>query len=223
MSLTPVLRRQISLDAISIGLATGAYGISFGAIAASSGFSILQTQVLSLLLFTGASQFAYVGVLGAGGSVLSGLATASLLGVRNGLYGMRIAQLTKPAGWQKLFFAQITIDESTALANKYDQSQDTARWAFLAAGLSVYVFWNIATLTGALLATSVGDPKTFGLDAAIGAGFFALVAPRLNSRLNKLLALAAVLVALALTPLLTAGLPVLATALLAIVLAKRAD
>ena len=223
MSLTPVLRRQISLDAISIGLATGAYGISFGAIAASSGFSILQTQVLSLLLFTGASQFAYVGVLGAGGSVLSGLATASLLGVRNGLYGMRIAQLTKPTGWQKLFFAQITIDESTALANKYDQSQDTARWAFLAAGLSVYVFWNIATLTGALLATSVGDPKTFGLDAAIGAGFFALVAPRLNSRLNKLLALAAVLVALALTPLLTAGLPVLATALLAIVLAKRAD
>ena len=223
MSLTPVLRRQISLEAISIGLATGAYGISFGAIAASSGFSILQTQVLSLLLFTGASQFAYVGVLGAGGSVLSGLATASLLGVRNGLYGMRIAQLTKPAGWQKLFFAQITIDESTALANKYDQSQDTARWAFLAAGLSVYVFWNIATLTGALLATSVGDPKTFGLDAAIGAGFFALVAPRLNSRLNKLLSLAAVLVALALTPLLTAGLPVLATALLAIVLAKRAD
>ena len=223
MSLTPVLRRQISLEAISIGLATGAYGISFGAIAASSGFSILQTKVLSLLLFTGASQFAYVGVLGAGGSVLSGLATASLLGVRNGLYGMRIAQLTKPAGWQKLFFAQITIDESTALANKYDQSQDTARWAFLAAGLSVYVFWNIATLTGALLATSVGDPKTFGLDAAIGAGFFALVAPRLNSRLNKLLALAAVLVALALTPLLTAGLPVLATALLAIVLAKRAD
>jgi 4-azaleucine resistance transporter AzlC len=223
MSLTPVLRRQISLEAISIGLATGAYGISFGAIAASSGFSILQTQVLSLLLFTGASQFAYVGVLGAGGSVLSGLATASLLGVRNGLYGMRIAQLTKPAGWQKLFFAQITIDDSTALANKYDQSQDTARWAFLAAGLSVYVFWNIATLTGALLATSVGDPKTFGLDAAIGAGFFALVAPRLNSRLNKLLALAAVLVALALTPLLTAGLPVLATALLAIVLAKRAD
>lgn len=223
MSLTPVLRRQISLEAISIGLATGAYGISFGAIAASSGFSILQTQVLSLLLFTGASQFAYVGVLGAGGSVLSGLATASLLGVRNGLYGMRIAQLTKPAGWQKLFFAQITIDESTALANKYDQSQDTARWAFLAAGLSVYVFWNIATLTGALLATSVGDPKTFGLDAAIGAGFFALVAPRLNSRLNKLLALAAVLVALALTPLLTAGLPVLATALVAIVLAKRAD
>lgn len=223
MSLTPVLRRQISLEAISIGLATGAYGISFGAIAASAGFSILQTQVLSLLLFTGASQFAYVGVLGAGGSVLSGLATASLLGVRNGLYGMRIAQLTKPAGWQKLFFAQITIDESTALANKYDQSQDTARWAFLAAGLSVYVFWNIATLTGALLATSVGDPKTFGLDAAIGAGFFALVAPRLNSRLNKLLALAAVLVALALTPLLTAGLPVLATALLAIVLAKRAD
>ena len=223
MSLTQVLRRQISLEAISIGLATGAYGISFGAIAASSGFSILQTQVLSLLLFTGASQFAYVGVLGAGGSVLSGLATASLLGVRNGLYGMRIAQLTKPAGWQKLFFAQITIDESTALANKYDQSQDTARWAFLAAGLSVYVFWNIATLTGALLATSVGDPKTFGLDAAIGAGFFALVAPRLNSRLNKLLALAAVLVALALTPLLTAGLPVLATTLLAIVLAKRAD
>jgi predicted branched-subunit amino acid permease len=217
--LPAALRRLIDRDAISIGLATGTYGISFGAIAVTAGFSLWQTQALSLLLFSGASQFAFVSVLAAGGSVISAIATAGLLGIRNGLYGMRIAQLLKPKGLQIPLFAQLTIDESTAMANRFDQSEQTAKRAFLATGISVFVFWNIATLAGALLAQSVSSPEVYGLDAAIGAGFFALVAPRLKDLKSKLVAVLAILIALGLTPWLAAGLPILLAASAAVVVA----
>ena len=217
---TPAQLRIIDRDALFIGLATATYGISFGAIAVTAGFSIWQTQALSLLLLSGASQFAFVSVLAAGGSVSAAIATASLLGVRNGLYGMRIAQLIKPKAAQKLIYAHLTIDESTAMANRFDATSSTARRAFLATGISVFVFWNLATLAGALLAQAVTSPEVFGLDAAIGAGFFALVAPRLTSTKTKLVAAAAVAISLALTPWLAAGLPILLAATAAVIAAS---
>lgn len=219
-SLEKTVRQTIDRDAISIGLATGTYGISFGAIAATAGFTIAQTQALSLLLFSGASQFAYVSVIAGGGSIATAVTTAGLLGIRNGLYGVRIAQLLNPKSWRKFGYAHLTIDESTAMANRFDEQAATARRAFLATGLAVFVLWNIATFAGALLAQSITDPKVFGLDAAIGAGFFALVAPRLKTKQTKLVALAAVLIALGLTPILTTGLPILAAGLAAVVLAR---
>ncbi len=218
-ALPPALRRNIDRDAISIGLATGTYGVSFGAIATAAGFSIWQTQALSLLLFSGASQFAFISVISAGGSVAAAIATASLLGIRNGLYGMRIAQLIRPSFWQKIWFAHLTIDESTAMANRFDENQETATRAFLATGISVFVFWNIATILGSLLAQSITDPTVFGLDAAIGAGFLALVAPRLVDAKTKITALLAVIISLSLTPWLPAGVPILLAATSAVVVA----
>lgn len=217
------IRRKIDRDAISIGLATGTYGISFGAIATAAGFSIWQTQALSLLLFSGASQFAFVSIIAAGGSVAAAIATSSLLGLRNGLYGMRITQLIRPSISQKFWYAQLTIDESTAMANRFAENPATARRAFLATGLAVFVFWNLATLFGSLLTQSVSDPKVFGLDAAIGAGFLALVAPRLIDRNAKLTAAAAVLISLGLTPLLPPGVPILLAATAAAVVAARGE
>lgn len=217
------IRRIIDRDAISIGLATGTYGISFGAIATAAGFSIWQTQALSLLLFSGASQFAFVSVIAAGGSVAAAIATSSLLGLRNGLYGMRITQLIRPTISQKFWYAQLTIDESTAMANRFAENPAAARRAFLATGLAVFVFWNLATLFGSLLTQSVSDPKVFGLDAAIGAGFLALVAPRLIDRNAKLTAAAAVLISLGLTPLLPPGVPILLAATAAAAVAARGE
>lgn len=217
------IRRIIDRDAISIGLATGAYGISFGAIATAAGFSIWQTQALSLLLFSGASQFAFVSVIAAGGGVAAAIATSSLLGLRNGLYGMRITQLIRPSISQKFWYAQLTIDESTAMANRFAENPATARRAFLTTGLAVFVFWNLATLFGSLLTQSISDPKVFGLDAAIGAGFLALVAPRLIDRNAKLTAAAAVLISLGLTPLLPPGVPILLAAIAAAVVAARGE
>ena len=85
-------RRRIVRDGIGVGVATGAYGISFGALGTAAGLDVWQTCAMSLLMFTGASQFAFVGVLASGGAPLSGALTAVLLGVRNGLYGMRLSR-----------------------------------------------------------------------------------------------------------------------------------
>ena len=208
-----------------MGLATGAYGVSFGAVAVAAGLSVAQTCALSLLMFTGASQFALVGVLAAGGAPLSGALTALLLGTRNTLYGLRLAPLLQWSGWRRLLGAHLVIDESTAMSVTRS-SRTAARLGFLTTGLSVFVLWNLATFAGAIAGTVLGDPRTFGLDAAVGAAFMALLWPRLRDRRNRLVAAAAAAVALGMVPIAPAGVPVLAAAgvaLLAGALSDRPD
>ncbi len=213
MSLPPSLsaaeRSGIVRDALAVGVATGAYGISFGAVAVSSGLDVLQACALSLLVFTGASQFAFVGVVAAGGAPMSGAMTAILLGSRNALYGLRLAPLLQWSGTRRVAAAQILIDESTAMSVNRE-SRPAARLGFLSTGLAVFVLWNAATLAGALAGTAIGDPRTYGLDAAVGAAFLALLWPRLSGRDNQVVALLAAGVALSLVPVTAAGVPVLA-------------
>lgn len=208
--------RSIRANALGIGLATGAYAISFGAIAVASGLSAWQTQVLSLAMFTGASQFALVGILGTGGGVLAAVITAWLLGARNGLYGLTMAPMLHVRSWRKLLAAQWTIDESTAMGLANQDSPRASRLAFWSTGLSIYVLWNLGTLLGALGASSLDDPARFGLDAAIPAGFIALLWPRLRDRSAWMVAAGAAAVALALTPIAPPGVPVLASASVAL-------
>ncbi|HET7327687.1 MAG TPA: AzlC family ABC transporter permease [Nocardioidaceae bacterium] len=204
-------RRDILRDALAVGVATGAYGISFGAIAVASGLTVLQACALSALVFTGASQFAFVGVVAAGGAPLAGTATALLLGSRNTLYGLRLTSLLGLRSAGRVLGSQLVIDESTAMAvNRLDREQ--ARLGFFATGLSVFVLWNLATVAGALGGQALGDPRDFGLDAAVGAAFLALLWPRLSTSLNRRIAAAATVVAVALVPAVPAGVPVLAAA-----------
>ena len=217
-------RRVVVRDSVSLGVAVGAYGVSFGALGIASGFDAWQTMALSLLMFTGASQFALVGVWGAGGGPVAAITTALLLGARNSLYGLRLAPTLGVRGWRRLVAAQLTIDESTAMAlgqDERDRDGEPFRLAFWATGLAVYVCWNLATLLGALAAGAIGDPRAIGLDAAIPAGFLALLWPRLRGREAWAVAAGGALVALALTPWLRPGLPVLAAALVAVAAALR--
>lgn len=200
-------------DGVAVGVATGAYGVSFGAIAVD----VWQACALSLVMFTGASQFALVGVVASGGAAMSGAATALLLGVRNGLYGLRLAPLLLWTGWRRAAGAHLVIDESSAMSVNRASSEG-ARLGFLSTGLAVFLFWNLATLVGALAGTSLGDPSAFGLDAAVGAAFLALLWPRLRSRANQVVALLGALVALGMVPITAAGFPVLAAAAVAVVM-----
>lgn len=221
--LTPSERSGIIRDGIAVGIATGTYGISFGAVAVTAGLSVVQACALSLLVFTGASQFALVGVIAAGGAPLSGAMTAILLGTRNTLYGLRMAPLLQWGGLRRVAAAQILIDESTAMAVNRS-SVPAARLGFLTTGTAVFVLWNAATLAGAMAGTAIGDPRTYGLDAAVGAAFLALLWPRLSERRNQVVAVCAAAVALGLVPLSPAGVPVLAAggvALLAGALARE--
>jgi 4-azaleucine resistance transporter AzlC len=212
-------RRSLVLDALGVGIATGAYGVSFGAIAVAAGFSTAQACVLSLLVFTGASQFALVGVVASGGAPLSGAATALLLGSRNTLYGLRLAGLLRLRGLRRLTAAHLVIDESTAMALK-PRDVRNSRLGFFAAGVAVFVLWNLATLIGALGGQALGDPRTYGLDAAVPAAFLALMWPRLDSARTRVTAVVASAVALSLVPLIRPGLPILAAAAVALLAAS---
>ncbi len=224
-ALSPGERTGIIRDGVAVGVATGAYGVGFGAVAVSSGLSVAQTCVLSLLMFTGASQFALAGVVAAGGAPMSGAATALLLGTRNTLYGLRMAPLLKWRGWRRVAAAQVLIDESTAMSVSRSTTEG-ARLGFLTTGVSVFVLWNLSTAIGAFAGEAVGDPRTFGLDAAVGAAFLALLWPRLKDRRNVVVGVLAAVVALSMVPLSAPGVPVLAAggvAVLVGVLAKRQD
>ena len=209
-------------DSLSVSLTVGAYGVAFGAASVANGFSVLQSCLLSLLTFSGASQFAVVGVMGAGGNPISAIATASLLGVRNGLYGVIMAPRLKVRGLKRIIAAQITIDESTGVAlNQENRGENAMRHGFYLTGFGVFIFWNLFTLAGALGAQAMGDIRAWGLDAAVPAAFLGLVWPRLVTKRDHMIALAAVALALALTPILPAGLPIIATAFIAIAVGLR--
>ena len=209
-------RAAVLRAAFGVGLATGAYGISFGAISVAAGLSVAQTCALSLLMFTGGSQFALVGVLGVGGAPLAAGATAAMLGTRNAFYGLRLAELLRVRGIRRAVAAQLVIDESTAVAVG-QASPRAARLGFWATGIAVFVCWNLATALGAVGAGALRDPRDLGLDAAAPAAFLALLAPRMRSAQPWAVGLVAALVALASVPYVPVGVPVLLAALVALV------
>ncbi len=210
------VRTAVLRNAAGIGIATGAYALSFGAVSTAAGLSVLQTCVLSLAMFTGASQYALVGVLGSGGGSITAVATAVLLGTRNSFYGLRLSSLLRLRGPRRLVAAQLVIDESTAMSLGQD-SDRANRWGFWATGVSVYVLWNLGTLIGALAAHALPNPRVAGLDAAAPAAFLALLAPRVRTRSALSVAVLAAAIAMASVPFLPVGGPVLVAALVAIV------
>lgn len=217
------VNRTTAATAFSVSFTVGLYGIAFGAAGIAAGFSILQTCALSLLTFSGASQFAVVGVLGAGGSAISGITTASLLGIRNSLYGLRMAPLLKLRGIKKIIGAQVTIDESTGVALGQSKMGESAmRQGFWLTGIGVYIFWNLFTVVGALGAQAMGNPAAWGLDAAVPAAFLGLLWPRLTNRFERMIAVAAMALSIVLTPFVAAGLPIISTALLAVIFGWKA-
>ncbi|MFF2509144.1 AzlC family ABC transporter permease [Streptomyces sp. NPDC058067] len=201
-------------DALGVGIAVGLSGFAFGVTSAGSGLSVLQTCALSLLVFTGASQFALVGAIAAGGNPLTAAAGAFFLGVRNAFYGLRLSQLLALPRVVRPFAAHWVIDE-TAAVSLAQPTRRSARIGFTVTGLTLYVLWNLTTLLGALGAEAIGDTDAWGLDAAGPAVFLALLAPMLRTSTERAVAGVAVLLGLGLLPVLPAGVPVLAAALAA--------
>ena len=215
-------RRGVLVEAVTIGLTTGAYGISFGALSVTSGLSVWQTMALSALMFTGASQFALISVLAGGGSAVAAVAGSTLLGLRNLFYGLRMRQILQPSPALSVPAAHLTIDESTAMAlAHYDRPEPRPALAFWSTGLSVFVLWNLGSLIGAFGASSIGDPQRWGLDAAVPAAFLALLWPQITSHRLLGVALLSAAIGIVLTPALSPGLPVLCAALVPFLFLRR--
>jgi branched chain amino acid efflux pump len=203
---------RVRRDAWALGVPIAVFGMSFGVLATTGGLSAAQACAMSLLVFTGASQFAVVGVLAAGGSLGSAFGSAWLLAARNAAYGLALAPTF--AGrrlGRRLLAAQWVIDESTAMATAQPPGRRREA-AFQATGLAVFVCWNLGTLVGALAGDAIGDPSKLGLDAAFPAGFVALVAPHLRTARGRAAAAGGAAIALVLVPLAPAGLPIIAAA-----------
>jgi predicted branched-subunit amino acid permease len=216
------VNRATASQSLGVSLTVGAYGLAFGAASISAGFSVLQTCLLSLIMFSGGSQFALVGVIGAGGTAISAIATAGLLGVRNMLYGLRMAPLVKAKGFKRIIAAQVTIDESTGVALSQEKLGEKAMvQGFWLTGIGVYIFWNLFTFAGAIGAQAIGNPAAWGLDAAVPAAFLGLLWPRLESKTDRIVAVSAIALSLALSPFVAAGLPIIATTLLALIFGWR--
>lgn len=202
---------------LAVGLAAAAYGISYGALAVAAGLDVWQTCVMSLLMFTGGSQFALVGVIATGGVAAgpSAIASAAILGIRNGIYGVRVAPMIGGRWWKRIAAAWVTIDETTAVSTNQPtlRSQRLGFWTTAAA---TFVGWNLTTLLGALIGDALGDPRQWGLDAAAAAAFVGLLWPRLKQLQTIAVASAAAVAAIALTPVLLPGLPVLVAGVVAI-------
>lgn len=205
---TPAIRMGLSIAA-----ATGLYGISFGALAVAAGLTVGQAMALSLLMFTGGSQFAFIGVIAGGGAGSAALGAAALLGVRNAVYGMQMNGMIAPRGWRRPVAAQLTIDESAATASG-QQAPDEQRRGFWTAGVGVFVLWNLFTLLGAVLGDALGDPRRWGLDGAAVAAFLGLLWPRLQQREPVVLAVVCGVATALAVPFVPPGLPILLAAVL---------
>lgn len=206
---SPAVRAGLALAG-----AVGLYGVSFGALAVVSGFSAPQAVVLSLVMFTGGSQFALVGVVAGGGSGFAAMLAAALLGVRNGVYAVQLNALLRPGPRERFGMAHLTIDESTAIATAQPDRPE-ARRGFLAAGIGIFVLWNLFTLVGALVGDLIGDPRRYGLDGAAVAAFLGLLWPRLRGRDPIAIAVLCAVVTMVCVPVLPAGMPILVAAVVA--------
>lgn len=204
-------RNAVLRDSLGVSVATGAYGISFGAIGVAGGLNAWQVMALSLLMFSGGSQFGLVGVVAGGGSPWAGAATAIMLGARNAFYGLRLSTLLGVRSWRRPLAAQLVIDESSAMSLGRSTVK-AGRLGFYATGLGVFVLWNLGTLVGVVGASIISDPRVLGLDAAAPAAFIALLAPRLRGGETWAIALVAALIAVLTTPLVPPGIPVLIAA-----------
>ncbi len=212
-----LLRSPAVRVGLSVAVATGLYGLSFGALSVAAGLGVLQTMALSLLLFSGGSQFAFIGVIAGGGAGISAMSAAALLGIRNGVYGMQINVLLRPSRGRKLLMAHLTIDESVATATG-QRTPDEQRRGFWAAGVGVFVLWNVFTLVGALAGNAIGDPARWGLDGAAVAAFLGLLWPRVRAREPAGIAVACAVVTLIAVPFVPPGVPILIAAVVAAVL-----
>jgi predicted branched-subunit amino acid permease len=193
---------------LAVATAVFVVGASFGAIAAAAQVRLLETMAMSVFVFAGGAQFLAVGVVSAGGSAVAAVLAGLLLNARHLPFGLAIGDVIGRRPLHRAVGSHLIVDESVAFAlSQADPGRQ--RRAYWLAGSALFVSWNIGTVLGFVAGASVGDPATFGIDAAFPAGLLALLWPSLRQRPELRVAVASGALALATTPFLPPGLPVL--------------
>jgi 4-azaleucine resistance transporter AzlC len=213
------LERATVRDIALTCLAVFFVGLSYGAVAVTSGFPLWVPAVQSVLVLAGASEFLFVGIVAAGGSPIAAALAGLLVNTRHLPYGLALPPGVTGRGWRRLLGTHLMNDESVvfALAQPDGPRQRAAYWL---CGAGVLVCWPGGAVLGGLIGSAVHNTNAFGLDAMFPAVILALILPDLRDRLTLRAALAGAAIALAVTPFLPAGLPVLVALLAVFLLAK---
>lgn len=198
-------------EGLVLSIAVGIVAMTFGVLADAAGLSLPQIIVMSAFVFTGASQFAAVSVIDGGGSNYAAVGSALLLAARNALYGPVVGRLFEGSPLRRGLSAHFVIDETTAMASVQDDDE-TATDAFWWTALWLWSLWNIGSIAGSLLGSLIGEPQTWGLDAAFPAAFVALLVPHVRERPGRVAALVGGALAVAAVPISPAGVPLLVAA-----------
>jgi 4-azaleucine resistance transporter AzlC len=204
----PRRHRDGARAAAPLAVAVAAFGVSFGLLARTAGWGWLAPIVMSVTTFAGSAQFAALSVLGSGGTVAAAVAAALLLNARYGPIGVSVAPFLSGPPWSRFLHAQLVVDESWAIAAEGHGRYDVRM--LVGSGLTLYAAWVAGTAIGALGGQVLGDPAKLGLDAAFPALFLALLVPQVRDRRALLAALLGAAIALVLTPIAPAGVPIVA-------------
>jgi 4-azaleucine resistance transporter AzlC len=206
--LTARLGPELARDIALVCLADGIVGVSFGAITVAAGLPVWLPMLLSVVVFAGASQFLFVAIIAAGGSPIAAFAAGLLVNARHLPFGLAVGEVTGPGWLKRIVGSQLIIDESTAFALA-EREPARRRAAFWGCGIALFICWNIGVVAGAFGGTAISDTDAFGMDAAFPAVLLALVMPSLKDRATRFAAIVGAVIAVALTPLMPSGLPVL--------------
>ncbi|MCP2253933.1 4-azaleucine resistance probable transporter AzlC [Prauserella aidingensis] len=202
--LGPGLLRDIAL----VCAADGLVGASFGAITVGSGLPLWLPMLMSVVVFAGAAQFMFVGLVASGGNPIAAVLAGLLVNARHLPFGFAVGDVFGRGLARRAVGAHLMIDETVAFALA-QRDADRRRTAFWVCGIMLFVCWNVGAVAGAFGGTVISDTDAFGLDAAFPAVLLALVLPSLKDRATRLAVAVGVAVALATSPLLPAGVPVL--------------
>ena len=190
-------------------VAVSVVAVSFGALATAAGLPLLITMAMSLLVLAGGAQFLAVAIIAAGGGPVAAVAGGLLLNLRHLPYGLAVADVVGDRWPAKVFGAHLLIDEVVAFSRARG-SGARARRAYWTSGILLATFWNAGTLLGVVAGSAIPDPSVFGVDAAFPAALLALLLPALRQSDARRVGLASAVIAVASTPFLAPGLPVLA-------------
>ncbi|GAB3650417.1 AzlC family ABC transporter permease [Glycomyces tarimensis] len=210
----PGLLRDTAAYSVGIGVA----GAAFAALSTAHGVPWAITMGMSVFVYAGAAQFAALGVATAGGGALAVIATGLILNLRHIPYGMAVGHLYWDRWWTRLLGTQNLLDTTAAFALAVGDDLRRAKIVYWTTGAGNAIAWVIGNVAGILAGRSIGDPEALGMDAALPAIILALVLPSLRHSRTLLASLTGAAIALATSPFLPAGLPVM-LALLGLVVA----
>ena len=203
--------RPVVTSALALSGAVGVFALAFGVLAVGAGASVWQACALSFFTFTGASQMSAMSVIASGGSVGGALGGALLLAGRNGVYGLALSPYFGGSLGKRLLAAHFVIDETTAMMTAQTNPR-LQKIAFWTTAIALFSLWNLGTLIGAVLGSSI-DPHTYGLDVGFSAAYVAMLFPHLRTANGRIAAAGGALLSVLLAPFVPIGLPILASGL----------